>query len=158
MNKRIFIAFILMCLLLPSSVFADAKDDRIAELERQVAELEMKIAELTSPSVGATSNQSTIQGSTVGETNALRSAQQYLDIMHFSAEGLKNQLKYDGFSESEAAFAVANCGANWNDQAAAAAKSYMELMPMSRDQLYDQLIFDGFTDMQALVGVGAVGY
>ena len=135
-----------------------AKDDRIAELERQVAELEMKIAELTSPSVGATSNQSTIQGGTVGETNALRSAQRYLDIMHFSAEGLKNQLKYDGFSESESAFAVANCGANWNDQAAAAAKSYMELMPMSRDQLYDQLIFDGFTDMQALVGVGAVGY
>ena len=162
-NKKIIIAILSMCLLVPMNTFADAKDDRIAELERQVAELEMQIAELTSPSTStntnqSTTDQSTAQGNTIGETNALRSAKQYLEFTHFSAEGLKKQLKYEGYSDSEADFAVANCGANWNEQASESAKQYMELMPMSRDQLYNQLIYEGFTDMQALIGCGAVGY
>lgn len=116
---------------------------------------QLPAAPTSAPATPPVSQQS---GATLGETNALKKAKSYLSIMPYSREGLRKQLMFDRFSESEANYGVANCGANWNEQASKKAESYMRLMPMSRDQLYDQLIYDGFTDMQALIGVGAVGY
>jgi hypothetical protein len=65
---------------------------------------------------------------------------------------------YDGFSDTEAAFGVANCGANWNEQAAKKASSYLEFTSFSRDGLIQQLEYDGFTSDQAVYGASAVGY
>lgn len=94
----------------------------------------------------------------LGQKNALRAAKNYLSVMSFSRSGLIEQLEFEGYSTEEATFAVNNCGANWNEQAALKAKSYLDLMAFSKDGLIDQLEFEGFTSEQANYGVKAVGY
>lgn len=94
----------------------------------------------------------------IENTNALNSAKRYIAIMPFSYTGLINQLLYEGYSSEAATYAVNNCGANWNDQAAKKAQSYLNIMSFSRQGLIDQLIYDGYTQDQAIYGVTAVGY
>ena len=72
---------------------------------------------------------------TVGESNALRSAKNYLRTMPFSKKGLQKQLEFEGYSESEALYAVNNCGANWKEQAVKEAKNYLDIMPFSKQEL-----------------------
>lgn len=95
---------------------------------------------------------------TLGQENALRSAESYLSFTHFSREGLIGQLEFEGFTTEEASWAVDQVGADWNEQAAGSAASYLELTSFSRTELYDQLIFEGFTPEQAEFGVTSVGY
>lgn len=95
---------------------------------------------------------------TVGQQNALAKAKSYLSHSAFSYSGLIDQLKYEGFSEDEATYGAANCGADWNEQAAKKAQSYMSHSSFSRQRLIDQLKYEGFTQAQAEYGVSAVGY
>lgn len=99
-------------------------------------------------------------GATFGEINALRSAKNYLELTAFSYSGLIQQLEIgDGYSHSEAEYAVKNCGADWNEQAARKAKEYLELTSFSRKGLIEQLIVgEGFTRKQAEYGVKQAGY
>ena len=78
-------------------------------------------------------------GATIGERNALRSANQYLDLSGFSYSGLVQQLEMgEGYSHSEAEYGVKNFGADWNAQAVRKAKEYLELTSFSRKGLTDQ--------------------
>lgn len=95
---------------------------------------------------------------TIGEKNALRSAKAYLNVAAFSRSGLIDQLKYEGYSQSEAEYAVTYCGADWYAQAAKSAEAYLELMAFSRNGLIDQLEYEGFTYEQAVYGVTQNGY
>lgn len=95
---------------------------------------------------------------TMGQQNALWSALQYLNTMAFSKSGLIDQLEYEGYSTEEATYAVENCGADWNEQAAKSAQNYINTMSFSRSGLIDQLIYEGFTREQAEYGVSTVGY
>ncbi len=95
---------------------------------------------------------------TIGQDNALKSAKEYLKTSSFSYYGLVEQLKYEGFSTDEATYAVDNCGADWNEQAAQAAQDYLDIMSFSRSELIDQLVYDGFSKDQAEYGVSAAGY
>lgn len=95
---------------------------------------------------------------TIGERNALRKGKDYLSVMAFSYQGLINQLKFDGFSQTEAVYAADHCGANWKKQAAKKAEEYLDVMPFSRSGLISQLEFEGFTHEEALYGVEQVGY
>ncbi|MBQ6774045.1 MAG: Ltp family lipoprotein [Synergistaceae bacterium] len=97
-------------------------------------------------------------GASLSEINALASAKLYLSTQAFSYKGLINQLVFEGYSRSEAEYAVKNCGADWNEQAAMKAKEYLEIMPMSRTKLIEQLVFEGFTKQQASYGVKQAGY
>lgn len=90
--------------------------------------------------------------STAQEKNALATALMYLSVMPFSHDGLVEQLIFEGFSESEAAFAADNCGADWNEQAALAAKQYLDIFQFSKEELIAQLEHDGFTHDQAAFG------
>lgn len=92
-------------------------------------------------------------GATSGEQNALEKAYDYLDYTAFSYSGLVDQLKYEGFSESEATYAADNCGADWNEQAVKKAKQYLDYSAFSRSGLVDQLEYEGFTSSQAEYGV-----
>lgn len=94
---------------------------------------------------------------TVGQSNALRSAQSYIDIMPFSRAGLIEQLSYEGYSLADATYAVSNVRVNWNEEAAEAARNYLEFMGFSRAGLIDQLIYEEFTQAQAEYGANAVG-
>ena len=90
---------------------------------------------------------------TRGEENALKKAEQYLDYTAFSYTGLIEQLKYEGFTESEATFAAENCGADWNEQAARKAEEYLNYSAFSKSGLIEQLEYEGFTHEQAVYGV-----
>ena len=94
----------------------------------------------------------------MGQKNALRAAQSYLDLSAFSYTGLIEQLEFEGYDTADATFAADNCGADWNEQAARSAKSYLELTAFSRDGLIEQLEFEGFTHEQAVYGVEQNGY
>ena len=95
-------------------------------------------------------------GASSGEKNALEKALQYLDYTAFSYSGLIEQLEFEGFTHSEAAYGADHCGADWNEQAAKKAKQYLEYSPFSRSELIDQLVFEGFTRQQAEYGVSKV--
>lgn len=90
--------------------------------------------------------------------NALKTAKNYLDYTSFSYTGLIEQLEYEGYSSEACSYAVNNCGADWNEQAAKKAQSYLDYSSFSRQGLIDQLLYEGFTQEQAEYGVTSVGY
>lgn len=104
---------------------------------------------------GTTSN-SDAANVTTGMKNALKKAESYLSIMAFSRQGLIDQLEFDGFTYSEAAYAVDACGADWNQQAVKRAENYLDIMTFSRQGLIDQLVYDGFLYDEAVYGVDKV--
>jgi hypothetical protein len=120
----------------------------------------------TSSSVGgsggeplaSSSDAQNAESASMGERNALRSAQQYLRVSPFSQSGLKQQLLFEGFSEAEASYGVERIDADWNQQAARAAKQYLSVQSFPRSGLIEQLQFEGFTRSQAEFGADAVGY
>lgn len=93
------------------------------------------------------------QAGSVGQRNALASAKSYLGTMAFSKSDLVEQLVSEEFSESDARWAVARVGADWNEQAVASARSYLSTMPFSKADLIGQLESEGFTPAQAAYGV-----
>lgn len=94
---------------------------------------------------------------TSGQSNAVRSARDYLSIMPFSRQGLIDQLKFEDYSTADATFAADQVSPDWNRQAALAAEEYLDLMPLSRQGMIDQLVFDGFTSGQAAYGADQAG-
>lgn len=95
---------------------------------------------------------------TLEQKNALSTAKSYLDFTAFSYSGLIEQLEFEGYSNEAATYAVDNCGADWNEQAAKMAQSYMDYMSFSRSGLIEQLIYEGFSNEQAEYGVSSIGY
>lgn len=95
---------------------------------------------------------------TKGEKNALALAKSYLAFTSFSYSGLIKQLKYEGFTASEAKYGADHCGADWYKQAAKKAAEYLDLMPFSRSGLIEQLEYEGFTHEEAVYGVNQNGY
>jgi hypothetical protein len=93
---------------------------------------------------------------------ALAAAENYLDMMGISYQGLYQQLSSsagEGFTASEAQYAVDHVNVDWNQEAVQSARNYLQMMPMSRDALIDQLSSsagEGFTYEQALYAVGRV--
>lgn len=92
---------------------------------------------------------------TVGETNALKKAQSYSTNMHMSKKRLYDQLTSsygEGFTASEAQYAVDHVNADWNYNALQKAKSYQKNMNMSKSRIYQQLTSnygEGFTASEA---------
>ena len=94
---------------------------------------------------------------TPGQTNAKRSAAQYLQFQAFSRSGLIDQLKFEGYTKAQATYGVTALHANWSAQAAKAAKQYLKMQGFSRKGLIDQLRFEGYTLGQATYGVKKAG-
>lgn len=133
----------------------------IEQLTELVENIQQRIANLQAAaeqSSQQTSDQQTAATPTMGQSNALKSAQNYLSFISFSHDGLVQQLEFEGFSTDDATWAVDNCGADWNEQAAKKAQSYLDVTSFSRDGLIEQLEFEGFTAEQAEYGVTAIGY
>src|SRR6476620_6973213 len=95
--------------------------------------------------------------STGGRDQAVRKAHEYLQFQSFSLKGLASQLKFEGFSTSDATYGAGHSGANWMNQAAAKAKEYLRMSAFSRSGLIQQLKFEGFTSSQAAYGVQKAG-
>ena len=105
----------------------------------------------------STSSSGSSYAPTRGEQNALNKANDYLEFMSFSRSGLIDQLEFEGYTTSEAEYAVDNCGADWDEQAVLKAEEYLDFMSFSRSGLIDQLEFEGFTYDQASAAATAVG-
>jgi hypothetical protein len=93
----------------------------------------------------------------VAQVNAVEKAKDYLKFQSFSRSGLIGQLEFEGFSNSDATYAVDSLVIDWNEQAAKTARSYLDSSSFSRQSLLDQLLFEGFTQAQAEYGVSSVG-
>lgn len=89
---------------------------------------------------------------TGAQQNAVDKANDYLGYDAFSRKGLIDQLKYDGFKEKVATFAVDYIHPDWNVQAFKKAKDYLGYDSFSKSGLIDQLKYDGFTPAQATYG------
>lgn len=102
----------------------------------------------------ASSNSSS---ATIGEQNALKSADSYLKYSAFSYSGLIDQLEYEGYTSAEATYAADNCGANWKEQALKSAESYLKYSSFSYTGLINQLEYEGFTTEEATYGADSCG-
>ncbi|MBK0127824.1 Ltp family lipoprotein [Pantoea sp. S61] len=97
------------------------------------------------------------------QTNAVRSAKQYLSMMGFSRDGLINQLSSDagdGFDISDATVAVDSLNVDWNQEAVRSAKQYLTMMGFSCKGLIQQLSSsagDKYTVDQATYGAKHAG-
>lgn len=86
---------------------------------------------------------------------ALKSAQNYVDALHFSRQGLKQQLTSEygsGFSEEAAEYALEHVDVDYKEEAVEAAQSYLDAMSFSREELKQQLTSEygsGFTEEEA---------
>lgn len=94
---------------------------------------------------------------TASQRNALRTAESYLEYKAFSRTGLISQLKYEGYSTTDATWAVDRVTVDWNEQAAKAAERYLEYKAFSRTALIDQLVYEGFSPKQSKYGVSQAG-
>ncbi len=95
---------------------------------------------------------------TLGQTNARRAAESYLEYSGFSREGLVGQLEFEGYTTDDAIYGADNAGANWMHEAAESAESYLEYSEFSREGLAGQLEYEGFTAEQIDHALTAVGY
>lgn len=94
---------------------------------------------------------------TVSQQQAVKMAKSYLEYTSFSRKGLIDQLKYEGFSNADATYAVDKINVNWREQAVKTAKNYLEYTSFSRNGLIDQLEYEGFSNADATYAVNAVG-
>jgi len=98
-------------------------------------------------------------GSLTGQqTNAVRSAKQYLRVQGFSRSGIIQQLSSDygsGYSVPDATAAVDSLNLDWNKQAVRSAQQYLKVQGFSCRGLINQLSSDagsGYTENQASYG------
>lgn len=108
--------------------------------------------ETTSPETASLEAISPADNISMGQKNALRSAQNYLSFTAFSYSGLIEQLEFEGYSTEDSTYAVDNCGADWFEQALKSAKHYLSFTAFSYTGLIEQLEFEGFTSEQATYG------
>ncbi|MEP0191018.1 MAG: Ltp family lipoprotein [Erythrobacter sp.] len=97
------------------------------------------------------------------QRNAVRSAQNYVDMMGFSRAGLIDQLSSsagDGYDQADAIIAVDSLDIDWNQEAAQSAQNYIDMMGFSCSGLIDQLSSsagDKYTKSEAQYGAEKVG-
>jgi hypothetical protein len=94
---------------------------------------------------------------TLAQEQAIGSAQDYLSFMAFSKSGLVDQLIFEGFSKSDAEFAVEHIDVSWKEQALQSAKDYLDMMHFSRSGLIEQLEYEGYSTKQATYAVDQLG-
>jgi hypothetical protein len=97
------------------------------------------------------------------QKNAVRSAEQYLNMKGFSRNGLIQQLSSEfgsGYTAKDATIAVDSLNVDWNEQAVRSASQYLTLMGFSCNGLIQQLSSsagDQFTVSQAKYGAQKAG-
>ena len=94
---------------------------------------------------------------TENQQKALDKANEYVDTLPLSREGLIKQLEYDGYTTDVATYAADNCSANWNKEAKEMAEQYMDSTTYTYKDMVQQLETEGFTKEQAKFGAKAVG-
>ncbi|ADU29340.1 Ltp family lipoprotein [Evansella cellulosilytica] len=97
------------------------------------------------------------ESETLSQQNAVAMARNYLAYTAFSKSGLIDQLKFEGFDDEDATYAVNQINVDWQEQAVKMAENYLEFTSFSRSGLIDQLVFEGFSTEDATYAVDAIG-
>lgn len=155
-SKKLFIVIAVLMVLLFATIIATPTPDSDTTTDAGAT----TSAEVTTTEAATTkpTTEPTTEAISLEFKNALGDAKSYLRYTAFSKEGLKGQLEYEGYTAEACEYAVENCGADWNEQAAKKAQSYLDYSSFSRKGLYDQLEYEGFTAEQIEYGLKAVGY
>jgi len=93
-------------------------------------------------STSAAASDTSAQGLTVAQRNAVRSASQYLSTQGFSRAGLIQQLSSDfgsGYAVTDATLAVDSMNIDWDKEAVRSAKQYLDMQGFSCRGLIQQL-------------------
>lgn len=136
---------------------ASAKAEAEAK-EKAEADKKAKVeAEKKAKAEAAAQAEAEKEAGTLSQQNALSKASDYLDYTAFSKTGLIKQLEYEGYSNSDAKWAVERVTVDWNEQAALKAADYLDYTSFSKSGLIDQLIYEGYTKKQATYGVSTTG-
>jgi hypothetical protein len=130
----------------------------LSDLGKGMQQLTQQAKRIMALANSASKQNSPSTSESLSEENARLSAERYLRSSSFSRSGLISQLEFEGFSNSDATYAVDAVGADWNTQAAKTAAAYLRSSSFSREGLKSQLMFEGFSDTQAEFGLSAVGY
>lgn len=117
-----------------------AEEEKKAEAEKKAAEEASKVPK-----------------ETLSQQNAVRMANSYIDYDAFSKSGLVEQLKYEGFSNEDATYAVDKIQVDWQEQAVMMAENYLDYDSFSRSGLIEQLKYEGFSGEQATNAVNEIG-
>ena len=97
------------------------------------------------------------------QNNAVRSAENYINLTGFSREGLIQQLSSsygDGYGLTDATVAVDSLNIDWSQQAVRSAKQYLDMSGFSCNGLIEQLSSDSgdkYTVSQATHGAQQAG-
>ncbi len=82
-----------------------------------------------------------------GQAEALEAAKSWLQYNNYGPTGLKNALMGNGYSEADADYAVANCGADWTEQCNKKVENYVSY-GYSESTIRFFLEGEGFTEDQ----------
>lgn len=93
------------------------------------------------------------------EADALKAALEYITTNHYSRNNLIEKLEFDGFTQEEAEYAVANIYVDWYQMAADTAAAYLETSDYSYNGLVRRLesSTDGYTHEEAVYGADIAG-
>ncbi len=93
------------------------------------------------------------------EADALKAALNYISTNHYSRNNLIEKLKFDGFTNEEAEYAVSNIYVDWYQMAADTAADYLAASDYSYNGLIRRLesSTDGFTHEEAVFGADTAG-
>ena len=111
----------------------------------------------TPDSDSGSQSESQTAAATENQQKALDKANEYVDTLPLSHDGLIKQLEYDGYTTDVATYAADNCSANWNKEAKEMAEQYMDSTTYTYKDMVQQLETEGFTKDQAKFGAKAVG-
>ena len=170
---KAFLIFFTAMIVSSLIVNATMSDEERARIEQQQTASEAKsspeqpVQENTpieeTPKVEVQEVVEEVQSLTRPQSNAVRSASQYLSMSGFSRKGLIDQLSSsygDGYDKADATIAVDSLNVDWNEQAARSAAQYLEMSGFSCNGLIDQLSSsagDKYTKDQATYGAKQAG-
>lgn len=154
-------ALFVVCILITPSV--DETGKAVAVATKTTSTPESEPANEPIPAAIEIAQEETGPSLTGPQNNAVRSAEQYLNMSGFSRDGLIQQLSSDageGFSVSDATAAVDSLSVDWNENAAKSAKAYLDMSGFSCKGLIEQLSSsagDKYTRAQATYGANQAG-
>lgn len=129
-----------------------------AAAEAAVRQIEARFAPEPEAAPVLPASPAPLEGAGLDERQAaLMAAQDLLIDEYFSPADLLGRLEELGYAAEAAQFAVANCGANWFEEAAYAAADFLSYYYLSAPELAEELVLYGFTEEEANFGVANCG-
>lgn len=116
------------------------RENSTNKVEEEVAEPEESTANIQEEPEIVEENEQAEDDVSRKHRNALSAAQNYIDFMPFSENGLFEQLTSgygDEYTEDSAQYAIKNVEVDYNEKALEAAINYQEIMPMFDQELLD---------------------